>query len=363
MSAAAKSPAGFVFLSKRADTAQLDSAANTTTESALVFASVERDLQSAGLEFHDILRTRLLYTSRDDYPEMNVVRDPLFRARFPKGDFPAASGFVTGGQGGVRPNFDLEVIAHPSKRAFNANGVIQEWSGVRPPFTHANIAGDVLFAAGQGPYNEAGGLAADDPIGQAVITLGVLDKVLKAGGCSRSDILCLTAYISPRAALEKRAILVEIDAFIGNSGHGAASIINVIVVHQLFKPGMEVAMELAARTSPTNPLTCRPSKAARATRYKTYLAASSEIEGPEGLPALFNSALADLRTSLNGVGAKLQDIGLLTLWFSSGHDRRELEGLARQAVGPKAALTLAPMASPGIFLEALGSLPESDSAQ
>lgn len=363
MSAAATDQPGFLFVSERADPAQLDDTATTATEAGQVFAALERELRRSGLEFHDILRTRLLYATRADYPEMNEVRDPLFRARFPKGDFPAASGVVTGGLGGVRPNFDLEVIAHPGKRALNAIGVIQEWSGVRPPFTHANIAGGVLFASGQGPYDDSGGLAAADPIGQTVVALGALDKVLQAAGRSCSDILCLTAYLSPRAILDKDPIVAEIEAFIRKADDDVPPIINVIGVAQLFKPGMEIAMELCARASPANPATFISADSAQATRHERFLIARSEATGKDKPTASFDIAFANLRDALDGVDAKPHDIGLLTVWFSSTHDQRELEILARQAVGSDAALTLVPMSSAGIFLEAMGSLPQRQSAE
>lgn len=344
-----------MFAAARANPATLDKNATTATETAQVFTDLDAAMQRAGLSFGDILRTRLFYTERADYAQMNEVRDPYFRRRFAKGDFPASSGCVTGGSG-ARPHFEIEIVAHPGKQAYNADGVIQEWAGLRPPFTHANVAGGVLFASGQSPYHLDGGIAASEPVPQTAVVLEALNKVLEAGGRSRKDAICVIAYLTPTAALQKDAIVAEIRNFFGRKDKGAHPILTIVPVAQLFKPGMEIAMELFAAASAAAPLPVGFAGSAQAVRHESFLIANSEEPGDGKSTDAFDDAFANLVAACNAVGARPSDIGLLTLWFNSHEARHALEAHARKVVGPDVALTVAPLHDdgPAILLEALG---------
>src|SRR5262245_14377210 len=117
----------FRFLAERVGDGELAAVANTTDEATRVFAAIEASLRESNLELRDVTKIRLFYAVHSDFPEMNKVRDPLFRSRFPNESFPSSTGVITGGRG-KRPNFELEVIAHAGKRAFNADGLVTEWS-------------------------------------------------------------------------------------------------------------------------------------------------------------------------------------------------------------------------------------------
>ena len=353
----------FLFVADRADPAELGNASTTIAESEEVFAELERTLRKGGLEFHDIVKTRLFYTVRSDYPEMNQVRDPLFRSRFSTGNFPAATGVITGGRGGARPHFELEVIAHPAKRALNAPGVIQEWKGVRPPFSHANIAGGVLFVSGQGAFNDKGALTATDPLAQAIATLPVLTKILEAADCECDDILCLTVYLTPPATLQRDAVVAAISAYLGQIKHGEPPIFTVIAVNELAFPGMEVEIELCARApqagvvsrgKSTKSIATGP---AQATRHESFLFARSEVRRDDKSAVCFDQSFSALCTALGGVDAGPANMRMMTVWFSPAADRNQLEHLAEQVIGPDVALTLAPMPDSEIYtviIEAFG---------
>lgn len=355
----------FLFVADRVDPAELGDAPITSAEAERVFAALERTLQKNQLEFRDVVKTRLFYALRSDYPEMNQVRGPLFRSRFSDGGFPAATGTITGGRGGVRPHFELEVIAHPDKRAFNATGVIQEWNGVRPPFSHANIAGGVLFVSGQGAFNDKGELATADPIGQTVATLPVLSKILDVAGCERDDILTLTAYLTPPAIAHREAVVAEIEAYLRPRSQGALPIFTVIAVKELAFPGMEVEIELCARTPQANGSSRGASTKtvatgpAQATCHEGILFARSEVGRNKDLKACFDLSLSALRTALAGLDTGMPDIKMITVWFSPARDRAQIERLAKQAFSPDVGLTLAPMPDSEtgtVILEAFGSV-------
>jgi enamine deaminase RidA (YjgF/YER057c/UK114 family) len=350
----------FVFVADRVDPAELGDAPTTTAEAELVFAALERTLRDAGLAFRDVVKTRLFYAFRSDYPEMNQVRGPLFRSRFADGGFPAATGVITGGRDGARPQFELEVIAHANRRAFNAPGVIQEWNGVRPPFSHAVIAGDVLFVSGQGAFDDKGELAAPDPIGQTIATLPVLTKILEAAGCDRGDILSLTAYLTPPAQVHVDQVAAEIETYLRDNGRGEPPIVTIISVNELAFPGMEVEIELCARapqddrSASTRTATAGPAKA---TRHKSFLYGRSEVRQGSDPESCFDRSWSALREALGGLDARPSDIRMMTVWFSPMRDRARLEAIAKQALAPGVGLTLAPMPDDGpctIILEAFG---------
>lgn len=351
----------FIFIATRVTPETISEPLNTKIEAEQVFAEIDRTLQARGLGFCDLVKTRLFYTLRADYPQMNQVRDPLFRTRFSAGDFPAATGLVTGGRG-ARPHFEIEVIAHAGKRAFNADGVIKEWSGVRPPFTHGNVAGGILFISGQGAFNDNGTLTTTDPVAQAADTLPVLTKILEGAGSKPEDVLSLTAYLTPPAMAGVGTIRNELVRYLDKSKGGAPPILTVIPVSELAFPGMEVEIEFCARApqagSSSSQSRTQVSGPAQATRCGGLLLARSEAQGGGSLASCFDQAVAEMQSALSGVDAAVADIEMLTVWFSPQAARSELEAVAPRAIAAGAGLTLAPMpdcGKPAVIVEAFGN--------
>jgi enamine deaminase RidA (YjgF/YER057c/UK114 family) len=345
----------FVFMARRYPENQFNLTIGTTAEAQRVFSDLEQDLAEYGLSLADVVKLRFFYTSLADFPDMNQVREPLFRARFAHGQFPSSTGVITGGRGGTQPRFELEVIAHAGKVAFNAPGVIEEWEGVRPPFSHANIAGGLIFISGQGAYNDDGGLLSDDPTEQASASLGVLTKILAQAGCDTADVLSLTAYLTPIALKSRSAIEAQLGQYLTG-----AAIATVIPVTGLAFPGMEVEIEVCARAKAAPGQTpfataSHDAGAARAIRYGGLLLARGGGEGQASVAACLKCAFDDLDAAMAGVGAVRKNAGTTTIGFAPAADR--------SAVGDFAAdignVTLAPLpegAEPSVIVEILGEI-------
>ena len=173
------------------------------------FAAVEFELAARGAQFADVVRTRLLYTARDDHPVMNQAREPLFRSAFADGDFPTSGGFVTGGRGDGSPGLVLQVVSRPGKRTAFSPAVIRRWGGVQPPFVHVAEVAGIAFVSGQTAFEADGTFPPRGPGEQARKVLSTFAPILAEVGRSVSDLLAITLFVAPEAAGDAFAEVLE----------------------------------------------------------------------------------------------------------------------------------------------------------
>jgi enamine deaminase RidA (YjgF/YER057c/UK114 family) len=335
--------------------------ANTAAEARYAYDTAGHAVAADGLSFRDILKTRFFFARRSDFAEMDSVRDPLFRTEFDAGDFPASTGMVTGGHADTRPFFELEVIAHSDKRVLFAPGVIRQWSGFTPPFSHATVAGGVVFASGQSPYTETGELAATDPIGQAAVVLGAMGKVMSAAGCGNGALLYLTVFVSPAVLPVLGQLREQIDSFVAQTGSQHGPMVSIVPVAQLFRPDMDLAMDFYARAPGGTSTPSVTVGSAQAVRHESFLIATANMRGSGSTASCFQTAAADLTGALSEIGATVADLGLVTVWYSRDLDRAELDSHVRHVFGAAMPVTFAPTAEPQtvLLIEALGNAPSS----
>ncbi|MEU4340123.1 RidA family protein [Nocardia sp. NPDC023852] len=65
----------------------------------------------------------------------------------------------------------------------------------KPPYSSVIVSGDLVFTAGQAPFDSDGKLVSVDFAEQTHQTLRNLRSCLEAAGCGFSDVLKVTAYI------------------------------------------------------------------------------------------------------------------------------------------------------------------------
>ncbi|WP_406237456.1 RidA family protein [Nocardia sp. NBC_01009] len=65
----------------------------------------------------------------------------------------------------------------------------------KSPYSSVIVSGDLVFTAGQAPFDSDGNLVSDDFAEQTHQTLRNLRSCLEAAGCRVSDVLKVTAYI------------------------------------------------------------------------------------------------------------------------------------------------------------------------
>lgn len=331
---------GFAFVTAHVDPGADIAPGDVRAEAIGCFAMVEERLRALGLEFTDIVKTRLLYTEREDFPEMNSVRDPLYRGRFAPGGFPSATGLVTGGRDGAVPRFEMEVIARRGRTPLMADGVVRRWGDVSPPFTHANVAGDAVFLSGQGPWNEAGELLGTTTAEQVTATLGTVVPILAAAGRTMADVVSMTAYLTPagmRSADPATGALLE---FLEAHGLDAAPpILTVLPVDDLAFPGMEVEIEVIAgppgrrgvrmgSAAPTrSPVGLLPAVASAAAVGDLLLAGAGEVSASgdaQEAAECARDALARVEDALVDIGHRPSELGLVSVWFSPRQARAEV---------------------------------------
>ena len=63
------------------------------------------------------------------------------------------------------------------------------------PYSHGIRVGDMVFTAGQGPFNAAGELIGDDVAAQTEVVFDNLEASLKAAGATLADVVKVTAHL------------------------------------------------------------------------------------------------------------------------------------------------------------------------
>lgn len=318
-------------------------------EARTVFAAIERRLTERGLSLADVGKTRILYTERPDYLEMNMVRDPLFRRTFRNDDFPCATGVVTGGNGGASPRLSIEVIACTRRRAGSSPEVIRQFGDVVPPFVHRNEVDGVVLVSGQGGFDLEGTLVGETPAEQARAAFATMAPILAGAGRDLSDVAAVTAYLVPSVCRgpDGEAVLAEMHAFLERCG-GPAPVVTCIGVRDLAFEGMVVEVDVVAGPAGSRRI-AQPASGATAigpvprasavTSCGPLVLGSVTAEGGEDGSAI-DAAVAELTGALDSIA--VVPPMLLTAWHGAGVDGT---ALATAVTGrwPEAEVTIAPM--------------------
>jgi 2-iminobutanoate/2-iminopropanoate deaminase len=333
--------------------------ATVTEETTATFAAVEQHLRSRGLGLADVLRTRLLYTARADYPEMGQVREPLFRDVFSDGGYPAAAGFATGGRGGASPRFELEIVAARPKTVRNSPQVIRAFAGVEPPFSHATAADGVIFVSGQTAFELDGSFPDRTPGEQARKVLGTLAPIVAEFGATVGDVIALTVFVD--AGVDDAAfadIQQAIVAFTDSAG-AHPPVVTCVDVTELVFPGAQVGMEAVAVMPGTDVL--RSSGRCRLAAVDSFFAASASSPAGASAGSAFDAAARELGLAIQETGIEPAAGALVTVWYT-GDARAAAQASARRVLAsqlPDAQLTLVPLqprtGAPAVIFEIYGA--------
>ncbi|MBM3679850.1 MAG: RidA family protein [Actinobacteria bacterium] len=63
------------------------------------------------------------------------------------------------------------------------------------PYSHGIRVGDMVFTAGQGPFNAAGELVGDDVAAQTEVVLDNIERILAEAGATLDDVVRVTAHL------------------------------------------------------------------------------------------------------------------------------------------------------------------------
>jgi 2-iminobutanoate/2-iminopropanoate deaminase len=66
----------------------------------------------------------------------------------------------------------------------------------KPPYSPVVVSGDLVYTAGQVPFDENGNLVSEDFAEQAHQTFRNLGRCLEAAGCSLADVIKVNAYVT-----------------------------------------------------------------------------------------------------------------------------------------------------------------------
>lgn len=374
-------PEPFVYLAYPGTGGHLGHFATVALEAEAAFRQVDSQLSARGLDLSKIVKMRLWYTGLQDFPDMNGVRDPLFRRTFPHESWPASSGFVTGGRGGATPRFEAEVIAHPEQHGHSTDAAIQQWGDVRPPYSHANTAGPLVFLSGQGGYLPGGTLVHAEPREQTIGALSALDGVLGAEGLTAADVVRMVVYTAPAATARLEDVAAEIDAHLHAHGISEHPPTSFIEAGELAFPGMIVEIEVMAvrDAAATPPITAHrrlaggtPSgadggvdAAADAVRVDSVVLATATAARASSTVAA--SAADLLAAAVERLDACRADLGstpelgsLVTVWFSPPSERAAVTDAALALFPDTAALSVQPMPArqgvPRVVVELVSSV-------
>jgi 2-iminobutanoate/2-iminopropanoate deaminase len=137
----------------------------------------------------------------------------------------------------------------PLRREFRVPGLNEPISH----YTDAVSFGDLLFVSGIGPLAEDGSLVGgDDPAEQTHQIFRNLDKVLRAAGASRADVLKVTVYLTDIS--DRARINPSRQQFFG----AARPASTLVEVSRLAIPGMRVEIEAVVGLRATSRRTSRP---------------------------------------------------------------------------------------------------------
>jgi enamine deaminase RidA (YjgF/YER057c/UK114 family) len=306
-------------------------AAPTVVEEAeLAFGFIDDELKARGLSLANVVKVRLWYSGLQDFPDMNSVRDPLYRRTFANSSWPASSGFVTGGRGGPSPRFEIEVIAHPTQRGRSTEAAIRQWGDVTPPFSHANSTGSVVFLSGQGGYKADGSLSSPDPVIQSIEALKAVAGILAAEDLEVADVIGITVFTAPDATARLTAVEAEVAKFIAaNGATDVPMVVTWLDVDELAFPGMNVEIDVFAipGSSSSSRIVATRGEGTNATTVvsgESLVLGNSAAVGDSDsvMHDLIDAAAARLVESLDEVGLADEADSLVTIWYSPASERQ-----------------------------------------
>jgi enamine deaminase RidA (YjgF/YER057c/UK114 family) len=329
-----------------------ESGDDVVAEARATFAAASDALEAAGLTLRDLVKVRLLYTDRSDFPQMNSVRDPLYRSIFVDDDFPSATGVCTGGtHSAALPRFEMEVIAAPGKEVGYAEEVVRRFGEVNSPYAHVNVAAGAAFLSGQTAFDTDGVFRASGPVEEAEKALATFGYSLAQVGRRVEDIVAVTTYLKLSAMTDDEigGVLARVGEFVSGLAT-PAPVVTCVGVDDLAFEGMTIEIEAIAGM-PGASTGARASGVLPARWSGGLLAGGSTAVCSGGL--VVGSATAESAEEAGrALGQSVAEVGgtmpgaLLTAWYSPQSVRETVARQAAEAL-PDAVCSLVPMASAG----------------
>jgi 2-iminobutanoate/2-iminopropanoate deaminase len=249
---------------------------------------------------------RIFYTDQAQYPPFSAARGPRFRDAFPDGAFPATTGVVTGPLPGA-PGIEIELMASRPRRSANSDRVYRTFPGTLSPpaFAHLTESSDLVVLSGQTGFDLAGATISHDPREQTLATLDNLRAVLEDSGLDPSAILKLTVYVTDPSFYA--GALEDVTAFAAEGGRPSALMPTLVVVDELFKPGVFVEIEAVASRLPEE-----------STPWLFATGRSSAAPRPPGdLDSSVDEALGRVSHELSRAALPVSDALSCTVWVAT----------------------------------------------
>ena len=328
-------------------------------ETHQAFASLGEALTNQDLSFRNIVKTRMFYTAKEDYPKMEAVRDGTYRPIFIDDDFPAATGLTTGGRGGASPRLTFQAVAAVgAKTVANSDRVARFWNGYWPPFSHLVQVDGVSFLAGQGAFDAEGIFTGGSFSEETATTLATFDAALEEVGKGAADIFALGVYLTPPAAAAYDEVMATVTDYIDRVG--TQPLIVSTGISDLSQAGMR--MELEAIAGPTGSEHRRVSRATATSAFGPLPSATHAIEAGGVIAA--SATGADVSTTAADMAAAATELGgvdgipLVTVWCPSARRADDPGSMVREVL-PDAIVSIVEMTLPegidAVTVELLGN--------
>jgi enamine deaminase RidA (YjgF/YER057c/UK114 family) len=226
------------------------------------------------------------------------------------------------------PGIEIEVMASRRRRTANSERVYRTFPGTTTPpaFVHLAERGDLAVLSGQTGFDPTGAHISSDAREQARTAVGNLSAVLSDSGWGGSALSKVTVYVTDAAWGE--AALDEARAFAARAS-GRQADLTLIVVDELFKPGVFVEIEAVAVPESSDPspwlfATGRSLPGDRPTDHDFSLAP-------------LNEAVADVGRKMTEAGVSPRDTLACTAWIASGPSPAQARARLASALGESGA--------------------------
>jgi enamine deaminase RidA (YjgF/YER057c/UK114 family) len=272
-----------------------------------VFDELGRALARDGWGIGDILKMRIFYSGQDQYPGFSAARTERFRGAFAHGAFPATTGVVTG-YTPDGPGIEIEVMASRQRWTANSDRVYRTFPGTSTPpaFVHLAERGDLAVLSGQTGFDATGADISADVRDQARTAVGNLSAVLSDSGWERATLPKVTVYVTDPAWCDPA--LDEARRFAAQANGARQPDIALVVVDELFKPGVFVEVEAVAE-----PESSDPSPWLFATGRALAGAGQTDEDHPL---APLDDALADVARQMTEAGFSTRETLACTAWVA-----------------------------------------------
>lgn len=284
-----------------------------------VFDELEHALGRDGWGIGEILKMRIFYSGQDQYPGFSAARTERFREAFADGSYPATTGVVTGHRPDG-PGIEIEVMASRPRRTANSDRVYRTFPNTTTPpaFVHLADRGDLAVLSGQTGFDSTGAHISPDAREQARASVENLAAVLSDSGWDGSSLPKVTVYVTDPAWCDPA--LEEARAFAAHTTRAGEADVAVVVVDELFKPGVFVEIEAVAVPERNDP--------------SSWLFATGRSSSPDPAAdalASLDEAVADAARQITEAGFAPGDTLACTAWVtgdqSPAHARSRLASL------------------------------------